>query len=132
MKRILLLAAVITLAAGCTFLLREPDEREKPLVPPEEAPAPRMEEKAEVENVIIRNHEFNPGIKRIAEGDQVSWINMDAARHTVTFEKNEGLGSPALKRGQTYWRKFDETGVFNYYCSFHPAMRGIIIVEEQE
>ena len=91
-----------------------------------------MEEKAEVENIIIRNHEFNPGIKRIAEGDQVSWINMDAARHTVTFEKNEGLGSPALKRGQTYWRKFDEAGVFNYYCSFHPAMRGIIIVEEED
>ncbi len=78
--------------------------------------------------VEIRGFEFRPGEFAAKEGETVLWLNLDGARHTVTSVDGDLLGSPALARGETYSYTFEDAGEFEYMCSPHPRMRGMVIV----
>lgn len=77
--------------------------------------------------IEIRDLRFQPDTVRVPAGSTVRWINRDAVAHTSTADDGE-WGSPLIGPGETYTRRFEGVGEFNYGCTPHPFMRGVIIV----
>lgn len=80
-------------------------------------------------NLAIRNFSFSPSAITIKKGDSVVWTNMDSAPHTVTGT-NGGPASGTLNLNGTYKFTFNNTGTFNYRCTIHPNMTGVVTVIE--
>lgn len=58
----------------------------------------------------------------------MTWVNQDDEPHTVV--SNSGLfRSSALDTGEAYAYRFDKPGTYRIFCSMHPQMAAIIIVE---
>ncbi len=76
---------------------------------------------------------LSPSDLDIQVNDTVTWKNNDAAVHTVTTGK-PGLGfdgrmdSGVIAQGGTFSHTFDKSGVYEYYCLFHPWMTGFVSV----
>ena len=79
------------------------------------------------------NECWSPADITINAGDEVHWMNVDTAAHTVTS------GSPAdgpsgvfdsslVMADATYAFTFDEAGSYDYFCMVHPWMVGSISV----
>ena len=69
----------------------------------------------------------------VTPGTTVEWTNDDSVPHTIQSlnEKGEIIGlfnSAPLQTGETFEYTFDKSGVYNYYCSFHPWRVGIVTV----
>jgi len=77
-------------------------------------------------NVTMENFAFNPSELKVKVGDTVTWTNMDSATHDV---KSDLFQSDSLKKGDSFSFTFDTAGTYEYICSFHPSMKGTIIVE---
>ena len=69
----------------------------------------------------------------IPNGNQVIWINEDSAFHSVTsgfYNEPTGLfDSGYLDPYQSFSFIFDKIGIYDYYCTLHPWMKGQVIVE---
>jgi plastocyanin len=65
----------------------------------------------------------------IGVNNTVQWTNNDTTLHTVTSVTSGVFGSPAISPGQTYIYTFTTAGTFNYYCTFHNFMKGVVIVK---
>lgn len=75
--------------------------------------------------VEIREFSFHP--KRIVASprDTVVWINRDVVPHTVTA--NDGTwGSHELQEGESWEMAVGNSGVQDYFCEFHPHMKGVL------
>ena len=78
--------------------------------------------------VTIDDFAYAPRTLRIAEGTRVTWKNVDAANHTVTFSTGPGdLGN--IGEGRSRSTRFTRAGTFTYVCEYHPSMRGKVIVK---
>ena len=71
---------------------------------------------------------FQPDTLTIAPGDTVIWINRDIVPHTVTALDGEWR-SDEMEQDGTWRRVAPLQGSGQYYCEYHPTMRGIVIVE---
>ena len=70
----------------------------------------------------------------VTPGTTVIWVNDDSVLHTIQSQDDQGniiglFNSAPLMTGETFEKKFDEIGVYNYYCSLHPWRVGIITVK---
>ena len=64
----------------------------------------------------------------IGVNSTVTWINNDDVPHTVTA--NDGsFDSGNLDAGQGWTHTFSAPGTYAYYCSYHPWMKGTIVVK---
>lgn len=92
-------------------------------------------------NVIIPNGNSNMGnagfyIPLNAQanvGTTVVWINDDAVPHTVQSQDEEGnvvalFNSDLLYTGDRFAYTFEESGVYNYFCTLHPWRVGLVTV----
>ena len=80
--------------------------------------------------VVIDNFSFGPATLTVAVGTKVVWTNDDADPHTVTSETDPKLlKSPALDTGESFTFTFDKPGTYRYFCSLHPHMQAIIVVQ---
>ncbi len=73
------------------------------------------------------------GVK-INVGDEVIWTNEDMAFHTVTSGNptdgpDDLFDSGMFKIDEQFSHKFEESGNFDYFCTLHPWMEGIIVVQ---
>jgi len=57
----------------------------------------------------------------------VKWTNEDSAYHTVTAV-DKSFESPLIAPTKSFNHLFDSPGYYNYFCSLHPYMTGIVIV----
>ena len=78
---------------------------------------------------------FLPDRQSIKPGDTIVWTNPDTMSHyvasgTSSGGKDGGFDSGMIAPGQTFEHQFTKSGLYNYFCSAHPWMEGIIIVEE--
>lgn len=83
---------------------------------------------AQSATVSIANMAFSPVTITIKQGDTVTWTNNDSTAHTVT-SNNGSFDSGSLSKGKTFAHTFDTAGTFEYHCTFHPSMKGTVVVQ---
>ena len=76
---------------------------------------------------------FIPSELSVRPGDVVKWENTDAVTHTITSGTLatgiDGIfDSGQMKSGQTFSHMFSEIGEYDYFCTIHPWMNGIVNV----
>ena len=76
---------------------------------------------------------YIPSKITISKGQSVTWLNEDAAFHSVTsgfYDEPDGLfDSGYLDPYQYFTFTYNESGTFDYYCTLHPWMKGQVFVE---
>jgi YVTN family beta-propeller protein len=78
--------------------------------------------------VSIAGFAFGPDAATVKVGDSLTWSNDDGSPHTVTF-RDGSANSGSILPGQTFTRKFDKAGAYEYFCSFHPYMTAKVTVQ---
>jgi plastocyanin len=88
---------------------------------------------------------YQPKETTISVGDTVTWKNEDTEGHTVTSGLGAGIqsaqtseqGKPdgifdsgLFKPGKSWSRTFYNPGTYNYFCTIHPWMEGIVVVNQ--
>ncbi len=76
--------------------------------------------------ISISNFSFIPSQLIVKIGTTVTWVNDDQAPHTIT---SLSFSSQTLNTGNAFSYTFNQSGIFDYYCSIHPSMKGQIIVQ---
>jgi len=89
---------------------------------------------------------YSPPVISITVGDTITWYNDDREGHTITSGEgsgrfgwmNDNFGTPdedfdsgRFMPGESWSIKFEESGTFSYFCTIHPWMEGIVIVEKE-
>lgn len=87
------------------------------------------ESKSTAPTVSIQNMAFYPAVIKVKKGSSVTWMQNDRMTHDVV-SSDRLFKSQRLRQGQSFTQTFDQPGVYNYYCSLHPSMKGQVIVEE--
>jgi plastocyanin len=85
---------------------------------------------ADAAQVSIKDFAYNPDPVTIKVGQSVTWTNEDSAPHTATAKDRDVLQSGTLNQGESFTQVFDTPGTYEYFCEFHPNMKGTIVVEE--
>jgi plastocyanin len=70
--------------------------------------------------IAMRDDYFRPGVRTVAKGNKVVWVNRGNDRHTVTTRR----WSVVLSPGERYDRRVRHG--FRYVCAYHGAMTGRI------
>ena len=78
--------------------------------------------------VKIDNFTFNPQQITVKAGDTVTWVNRDDIPHTVT-SKTMVFRSKAMDTDDKFSFTFATPGSYAYFCSLHPHMTALIVVE---
>jgi plastocyanin len=94
---------------------------------------------------FVQKQWYNPSPITINVNYTVKWINNDTESHTVTSGLGGGLASAAstnskgkpdglfdsglFKPGSSWSFKFNKPGLYNYFCTIHPWMEGIVNVK---
>lgn len=76
---------------------------------------------------------YSPLNLEIPAGTTVTWINDDSVPHNIQSMDEKGnviqlFNSPPLNTGDRFEFAFEEEGVYNYFCSFHPWRVGVVTV----
>lgn len=76
---------------------------------------------------------YLPSKLTIAIGSTITWQNESGVIHTVTSgNPDDGpsgtFDSGILMEGDTFSHTFSEAGQYDYFCTVHPWMTGIVIV----
>jgi plastocyanin len=80
--------------------------------------------------VFMQNSAFTPPNLNVAVGTTVKWINKDNLTHNVISQNpNEPFNSGNMNLNAEFIHTFNEAGTFNYHCSLHPGMTGVITVQ---
>src|SRR5438128_2487990 len=80
---------------------------------------------AETFQITIDKLAFSPTEVHAKIGDTIEWINNDPFAHTATLKGGWDIMIPPNKSGTTIVGK---AGTFDYFCRFHPNMKGRINV----
>jgi plastocyanin len=90
------------------------------------APATPVAPASDVAQVSMRNLQFSPVTIEVKKGDVVEWKNDDLVPHTAT---SAAFDSGTIISGKSWRQTFTNAGNFSYVCTFHPAMKGVVIVK---
>lgn len=77
--------------------------------------------------VTIENMQFTPQELTVQRGDTIVWVNKDLFPHTATSDKTFDSGSIAANSSWRYLAA--RSGTYAYGCTFHPTMKGKIMVK---
>jgi plastocyanin len=83
---------------------------------------------AEEATVKIDNFTFDPPRLTVKAGTTVTWYNEDDIPHTVAATDKQ-FRSKALDTDGKFSFTFTTPGSYEYFCSLHPHMTGVIVVE---
>lgn len=79
-------------------------------------------------DVTLRGGQFNPLVAQVEAGATVTFTNEDSGGHTVTVPAMDV--DEVLSGGESTTVAFEDAGVFDYVCTFHPPrMLGRVVVE---
>jgi len=76
---------------------------------------------AETIQVIIDKLVFSPATVEAKVGDTIEWVNKDMFAHTATVKGGWEVMIPPKKTASLTLKA---TGPVDYFCRFHPNMRG--------
>ena len=77
--------------------------------------------------VTIEKMAFSPTEVSARIGDTIEWVNKDAFAHTATVKGGFEVMLPVRKSGSVV---ADKAGTVDYFCRFHPNMKGRIVVSQ--
>ena len=80
---------------------------------------------AETITVTIEKLVFSPADIKAKVGDTIVWVNKDVFAHTATVKGGWDVMLPPKKSESLVLKK---AGAVEYYCRFHPNMKGHITV----
>lgn len=78
--------------------------------------------------IAIDNCAFVDTVTYVEPGAQVRWVSGDHVPHTVTGAALSWGAKDVLEMGDAVSYSFEKEGVYPYYCDFHPAMVGAVVV----
>ena len=86
-----------------------------------------------VTHVFIHNYAYQPANIQVVWGTTVSWTNQDSAVHSAVLphiieSETDIRESGPLSQGQSFRYTFMARGTFQYYCTEHTSMIGIVTV----
>jgi len=81
--------------------------------------------KGQTLRVTIDKMAFAPVEIQAKPGDTIEWINNDVFAHTATVKGGFEVMLPPKKSGSVV---MEQAGAVDYYCRFHPNMKGRIVV----
>jgi len=64
----------------------------------------------------------------VPPGAQVTVINKDSAKHTVTSDASGGFDVDVAGNGQATFTAPSTPGSYPYHCTYHPSMHGTLTV----
>lgn len=80
-----------------------------------------------VAHVVMKNMKFSPATIEIKKGDTVEWTNEDITPHTATARPIFDSGSIAPDK--SWEHTFVKAGTLPYGCTFHPDMKGVVVIK---
>ncbi|MEO1702462.1 MAG: cupredoxin family copper-binding protein [Pseudomonadota bacterium] len=78
--------------------------------------------------VRIAGFAFGPAELTVSVGDTITFLNGDGAPHTATATDGS-FDTGRLNSGDSATVTITSAGTYEYVCSFHPSMKGVIIAE---
>lgn len=85
---------------------------------------------ARVIRVDISNIAFSPASISAHVGDTIEWDNKDFVAHSATARSGEwDINLPPHKTGKVVLKKAQR---LDYYCKYHPNMKGEITVSQNK
>jgi plastocyanin len=79
--------------------------------------------------IVIKNFIFSPANLTIKNGTTVTWMNQNGAVHQIVSDSGTPFTSDSLASGESYQFTFIKPGNYNYHCTYHPTIKGTIIVK---
>ncbi|MPZ97839.1 MAG: hypothetical protein GEU80_00655 [Dehalococcoidia bacterium] len=73
---------------------------------------------------------FGATVTRVEPGTEVTWVNKDPSPHAVAGAGVQWCDYEAIDQDGAVTHRFDEPGVYPYFCALHPGMIGAVVVEE--
>lgn len=78
---------------------------------------------------------YSPELVHIGTGTPISWVNRTSTLHSITHDgcTNGGrcaFDSGAIGPNRTFTIDHLPPGYYPYHCTFHPIMRGVLVVLE--
>ena len=92
-------------------------------------PTPQKTPAVSDNTVRIRKSSFDPSNITVKAGSTVRWVNQDSVPHRIQFTDPD-FSPVLLASSQSGSQKFDQPGEFDYICSIHPDMHGMVIVQK--
>jgi plastocyanin len=84
-----------------------------------------------VVEVRIESYRYDPAEVSIKAGDSVRWLNGEKrTSHSILFPAEGGRESERIFPGETWERRFDRAGRYEYRCGPHPEMKGVVVVAD--
>ena len=82
-------------------------------------------------DVRIEGYTYQPAEVTIRVGDSVRWTNHEKrTSHSVLFPREGGLESERMFPQESWQRRFEKPGRYDYHCGPHPEMKGVVVVGE--
>jgi plastocyanin len=82
--------------------------------------------RAKTVQVVIDKLVFTPAEVNAKVGDTIEWINKDALAHTATATNGDwNVVTGPKQSGRVVLKK---VGAVDYFCKYHPNMKGRVIV----
>ena len=77
--------------------------------------------------VDMKGNCFRPTVTHIDVGDKVTWTNWDGENHII-LGVGGSWGTPEVEPNGATTMRFDEPGVYPYWCHIHLGMVGAVVV----
>ena len=80
---------------------------------------------------------FSPELVHIGTGTPISWVNPTTTLHSITHDgcttgQRCAFDSGPIGPNQTFQIDHLPAGSYPYHCTFHPIMRGVLVVLESD
>lgn len=94
--------------------------------PPLQSPYASGGDQPDEAQIIISGFDFGNALT-VGVGSEVTVVNRDGAAHTWTSTDGE-FDSEVISGGGTFSFAFERAGDFEFFCTIHPQMTGVITV----
>jgi len=78
--------------------------------------------------ILLKDFCIFPTMARVPVGATITWVNFDEMGHTITGAGGAWGSYKVLNRMDEVSHRFTKSGVYPYFCAFHPGMVGTVVV----
>jgi plastocyanin len=83
---------------------------------------------AATHTIVMEGVAYRPATITVNAGDKVVWANKDPFPHTATAQ-DKSFDSREIAAAKTWTYVAKKKGTFAYVCTYHPTMKGTLVVK---